>query len=128
MSAGNKSGTQGKKLFKRLLLYAGGSRCLQRSGCDAWGEISDETRQAIEDKKRENAELEELHKADSTKEVSAERRTDEAELTSKAAEKAQLTQEIGDIEAELEALKAREAELRRSLSDKQSELNGLEEK
>lgn len=92
------------------------------------GRISPENRQAIEDKKRENAELEELHRVDSTKEVSAERRTEEQEITDSSTEKAQLTSEISDIEQQLAALRAKEAELKKSLNDKQSQLNELDEK
>ena len=94
----------------------------------AWGELSDEDKKAIADKKKENAELDELHRDDSTKEVSAERRTEEQEITDSSTEKEQLTAEISDIERQLQALKAKEAELEKALGDKQSQLNGLEEK
>ena len=94
----------------------------------AWGELSDEDKKAIADKKRENAELDELHRDDSTKEVSAERRTEEQEITDSSTEKEQLTAEISDIEQQLQALKVKEAELKKALGDKQSQLNGLEEK
>ena len=76
----------------------------------AWGELSEEDKKVIEDKKRENAELEELHKTDSTKEVPAERRAEEKEIVDSSSEKAQLTSEIGDIEQQLEELRAKEAE------------------
>ena len=94
----------------------------------AWGELSDEDKQAIEDKKKENAELEKLHKTASTKEVPEERRTEEQEITGAATEKEQLTAEISHIEQQLAALKAEEAKLKKDLGDKQSQLNGLEEK
>lgn len=94
----------------------------------AWRELSDEDKKAIADKKKENAELDELHKDDSTKEVSAERRTEEQEITNSSAEKEQLTSEISDIEQQLAVLRAKEAELKKALGEKQSQLNGLEEK
>ena len=94
----------------------------------AWRELSDEDKKAIADKKKENAELDELHKDDSTKEISVERRTEEQEITNSSAEKEQLTSEISDIEQQLAALRAKEAELKKALGEKQSQLNGLEEK
>jgi len=94
----------------------------------AWGELSEEDKKLIEDKKRENAELDELHKTDSTKEVPAERRAEEKGIVDSSSEKAQLTSEIGDIEQQLEELRAKEAELKKALEEKQSKLNGLEEK
>lgn len=94
----------------------------------AWGELSEEDKKLIEDKKRENAELDELHKTDSTKEVPAERRAEEKGIVDSSSEKAQLTSEIGDIEQQLEELRAKEVELKKALEEKQSKLNGLEEK
>ena len=94
----------------------------------AEGEISADTRKIIDEKKKQNAELEELHRDDSTKEVSAERRTEEQEITNSSAEKEQLTSEISDIEQQLAALRAKEAELKKALGEKQSQLNGLDEK
>ena len=85
-------------------------------------------RDKIEAQKKENAELDELHRGDSTKEVPAERRTEEQEITNLSEEKEQLTAEISDIEQQLEGLKAKEAELKKALEDKQSQLNDLEEK
>lgn len=84
----------------------------------AWRELSDEDKKLIEDKKRENAELEELHKTDSTKEVPAERRAEEKGIVASSAEKAQLTSEIGDIEEQLEGLRAKEAALKKALEEK----------
>lgn len=94
----------------------------------AYGEISQENRKAIADKKKENAELEELHKDDSTKEVSEERKTEEQGITNSFAEKEQLISEISDIEQQLAALRAKEAQLNKALGEKQSQLNGLEKK
>lgn len=94
----------------------------------AWKELSDEDKKAIADKKKENAELDELHKDDSTKEVSAERKTEEQEITHSSAEKEQLTSKISDIEQQLATLRNEEAELKKALGEKQSQLNGLEEK
>ena len=94
----------------------------------AWRELSDEDKKAIADKKKENAELDELHKDDSTKEISVERRTEEQEIINSSAEKEQLTSEISDIEQQLKVLKNKEAELKKALGEKQSQLNGLEEK
>ena len=94
----------------------------------AEGEISADTRKIIDEKKKQNTELEELHRDDSTKEVSAERRTEEQEITNSSAEKEQLTSEISDIEQQLAALRAKEAELKKALGEKQSQLNGLDEK
>lgn len=94
----------------------------------AWRELSDEDKKAIEDKKKENAELDKLHKDDFTKQVSAERRTEEQEITNLSAEKERLTSEISDIEQQLAALRVKEAELKKALSEKQSQRNGLEEK
>lgn len=85
-------------------------------------------RDKIEAQKKENAELDELHRGDSTKEVPTERRTEEQEITNLSEEKEQLTAEISDIEQQLEGLKAKEAELKKALEDKQSQLNDLEEK
>lgn len=87
----------------------------------AWGELSDEDKQAIADKKKENAELDELHKADSTKEIPEERRSEEQEITDAASEKEQLTSEISSIEQQI-------AQLKSQLQEKQSKLNELEEK
>ena len=89
-------------------------------------ELSEDDKRVIEDKKRENAELEELHKTDATKEVPVERRNEEKEILDLASEKAQLTYEIGEIEQQLEALMAKAAELKKTLSEKQFKLNGLE--
>lgn len=94
----------------------------------AHGKLSPEIKMAIANKKKENAELAELHKHDSTKEVSAERRREEQEITDSSTEKEQLTSEISDIEQQLQALRAKEAELKKALGEKQSQLNGLEEK
>ena len=94
----------------------------------AWGELSEEDKKVIEDKKRENAELAELHKTDSTKEIPPERKQAEEELTESSAKKEQLTAEIDDIEQQLEELRAKESGLKKSLSAKQTELKGLEEK
>lgn len=94
----------------------------------AHGKLSPEIKMAIANKKKENAELAELHKHDSTKEVSEERRREEQEITDSSTEKEQLTSEISDIEQQLQALRAKEAELKKALGEKQSQLNGLEEK
>ena len=91
----------------------------------AWGELSDEEKKAISDKRKENAELDELHRDESTKEVSAERRTEEQEISDSSAEKEQLAAEISDIEQQLQELKAKEAELEKALGDKQSQLDEL---
>ncbi len=94
----------------------------------AEGKISLDTRKIIDEKKNQNAELEELHKKDSTKKVSAERRIEEQGITKLSAEKEQITSEISDIEQQLAALRAKEAELKKTLGEEQSQLNGLEEK
>ena len=85
------------------------------------GDISPESRSAIEDKKRENAELEELHKSDSTKKVSPERRAEEKEINESSVQKEQLMSEISDIEKQISSLK-------KTLEEKQSQLNDLDEK
>ena len=90
--------------------------------------ISAETRKVIEEKKKQNAELAELHKSDSVEKVSPERRAEEQEITTLSSEKEQLTAEISDIKQQLETSKAQETALKKSLAEKQSKLNGLEEK
>ena len=53
-------------------------------------ELSEAEKRVIEDKKRENAELEKLHNSDSTKEVLAERNTKEKEIVDSLSEKKDL--------------------------------------
>lgn len=91
-------------------------------------ELSEEDKKLIQDKKRENAELEELHKTASTKEVPAERRAEEKEIVDSLSEKAQLTSEIDNIEQQLKEVRAKDAELKKDLEEKKSKLNELEEK
>ncbi len=66
--------------------------------------LSSEDRKAIEDKKRENAELEALHREDSAKEGS-DRTAEEKEILNFSAEKQALQSEINTIEEELKDLK-----------------------
>ena len=122
----NHSGA-GEGMVRRLMFHFA-KRGPEFYESTAWRELSEEDKKVIEDKKRENAELEELHKTDSTKEVPAERRAEEKGIVESSSEKAQLTSEIGDIEQQLEELRAKEAELKKALEEKQSKLNGLEEK
>ena len=89
-------------------------------------DLTDEEKKQIEDKKREKQELEEMHKTESTQEISPERKQKEQELTEAVAKKEKLTAEIDDIEQQLEALREKETELKKSLSEKQTELNNLE--
>lgn len=86
----------------------------------ALGKLSPGVKQAISDKKKENAELDELHKADSTKEIPEERRSEEKEITHAALEKEQLTSEISRTERQL-------AQLQSQLQEKQAKLNGPNE-
>lgn len=81
-------------------------------------ELLDEEKKVIADKKEENTD----------KEVQAERKTEEQEITDLLAKKEQLTVEISNIEQQLQDLKAKVEELKNDLGDKQSQLNGLEEK
>ena len=89
----------------------------------AWRELSDEEKKAITDKKRENAELDELHRDQSTKIVSSERKKEEQEITDSSAEKEQLISEISEIEQKLADLRAKKAKLEESLNAKINELD-----
>lgn len=91
----------------------------------ARGEMSADTREIIEEKKKENAELEALHRDDSTKEVPAERRTEEQEISDSSAEKEQLTAEISRTDQQLAKLRS---QLQEKGPNEPNEPNKLEEK
>ncbi len=94
----------------------------------AMEDLSPETQQIIEQKKRENRQLKELHGVDSTKKVSEERKQEEREVLSGVEEKYKLNQEIARIQQELEVLKEQGAALKKAIETNKAKLNGLDEK
>lgn len=78
------------------------------------GNISDENRKIIEERKRENEEFEKLYKQDFNDEK---RKEEELEIIQKLKQKRQLTQEISDIEKQQRDLEDKEKEIKRNSSN-----------
>ncbi len=103
-------------------------------------ELDPEDRKILEEKKRENARLAELHnpmepatefrhlepgEEPGTRDVPDTRRSEEAEIVNLAARRDQLINEITALQLQLSQLKTKEEELKRKLATKQEELNKL---
>lgn len=73
---------------------------------------------AIEKKKRENIQLEKLHRTDSKKEGSDNRQVEENEIIASASEKTRLISEIHDVETQLEELGKEGTGAKRTLEEK----------
>lgn len=83
--------------------------------------MSKDIKKLVEEKKKENQQLAELHKTDLINN-NTQRKQEELEISQKLEEKIQLTQEVDAIEKKQKELDDKEKEIKHNLSDEKSEL------